>query len=217
VNDAFLPEVLHLRVHYPPPRSVPALVKAKAISKERGAELLRFAGYPADLADAVIAAATHEKGAAGKALSMGTVHQLYTERIIDKAKATQLLDADKFDAEEIGELFALWDHEQTARQQAAAITAVRARYLARHTDRPAASAALDRIGVPAPDRDSLIRLWDVELEVSARQLSEAQIIRIWTAGVRPRQWAHDRLVASGLTAEDTDLLLDTYAPRGGGG
>jgi len=161
--------------YLPPPRTVTAMYREGSISRERAIELLRKQGLAQDLAAAYLVSASEQRTRPQRDLAVGTIRQLYGERLIPPAQARSLLVSLGYDDQEADWLLALEDVEVGRRWLTAAVARIKSRYVARKIDRATAIATLAQVGLPSDQIDEIVRFWALELGVSVQTLTAAQI------------------------------------------
>jgi hypothetical protein len=207
VKTKYIPQVKELAKNYPPPRTVSALLRAGTIDEATGIRLFRFAGLPDDLARAYAAAALKTRHEGTRDLAKSEIVGLYETQIVDRGLAEELLEQLGYDATEAGMLLDLADARRDQRRVNAAVSRVRARYVAHKIDRSEAAVALDALGVPATARDELLATWDVEREVEVRLPTEAQLAEGLRRGIIDVDTYRSKLLEMGYAPDDADFLV----------
>ncbi len=131
----------------------------------------------------------------------------YGDNTIPQADALQLIEKMGFAATEAKFIIEAEDFKREARIVSQVVTAVRGKYISRRIGRTQASNDMDAIGIPSPNRDFLLSLWDIELEANTRQLTEAQVHKAAKLGLITPEDGKARLTAMGYSPVDADLLL----------
>lgn len=91
-------------------------------------------------------------------------------------------------------------------------TAAHDDYIDGNADAAAAHTMLSRVGAGPAEADAIVALWEVERTTTRRDLTQAQILKLY----RRALWTRERSVAAledmGMTPADAGDLLDTVAP-----
>jgi hypothetical protein len=87
-------------------------------------------------------------------------------------------------------------------------TAAHGDYMDGNADEAAARAMLTEVGATATEQDTIIRLWNVERTLVRRDLTQAQIIKLYKKSLWPREQAHAALLDLGMEDVDANALLD---------
>lgn len=196
-----------LAEYYPPPRTISALVKDGAISKKEALKLLREQGLDAQLAAAYVRSATSEKTVAHKDLAVTQIKELYRDQAIDRAEAVQMWKDLGYDGHEAHFLAVLADLERVQRFTETAISTIHTRYIGHAIDRHTASTDLDQLGVPANQRNSLLKTWDLERAAKVKRLTAAEVHKAVKKGLLSEQQGMQRLEQMGYPAEDATIYL----------
>lgn len=201
VKNKYADAVVASAVYLPPPRSIVAMMRSGAVDPDYGRELLQKHGLSARDAELFVREATHGKAATARHAAVSLILQAYQDFEIDRPAAERMLTNLSYDAEStvlsLGHAEAL----RGKKIRDAEVSRIRTNFDKRWIDRQAASAALDRAGVPSAARDQLLAAWDVEREVSAPHPTVAQLVAAYK-----KQGLDD----AGLQAE---ILALGYSPK----
>lgn len=196
-----------LAEYYPPPRTITTLVRDASISKAEAYKLYREQGLKPELAKAYIESAVTDKTLQQKNLAVGQISQLYTDQAIDRAEAIRMWGDLGYDKHEGHLLSVLADLARTQRYMETAISTVHSRYTAHVISHQEAVADLNELGVPHGQRDSLLRMWDLERKAKAKLLTEAQVVKAHKKEIISERSALARLEKMGYPQEDAEILL----------
>lgn len=207
VKDKYIPDLVEIRRHLLPERTVVSMHSKGALSDaEALAHLLQLGIARAD-AEALVHEGAATRTAGQRSLAEGTIVQLYEAQTIDRSQAHKALLALGYAEAEVAWILSFAELRRVHSEREHAIAAVRARYVSHHVDVSAAQVALDRLAVPAAERDRLLGLWDTEREVNARQLTEAQVIKAMKKQLLDENETAARLERMGYSADDAALLI----------
>lgn len=196
-----------LAAYIPPPRTVSTLYAEHAITQEQANELYQKAGLSPDLAAAFLAGATKTKTVTHRNLAVGTIGALYEDRAITPAQAESLLTLMGYDASEAQFILLVHDMRRQEKFMNTAISAVHAQYVSHKIGRDVASTTLDKLGIDATHRDSLLALWDLERGARVAVLTPAQIKKAANDDIITQDEAHARLVDRGYSDGDATIFL----------
>lgn len=199
-----------LAEHIPPMRTALSMVHTGVISGPDGIGMLRKLGFSEVNAERMVAAALSAKTAKAKELSQGQVVTLYERHALDRSAASDRLTTLGYDATEVGLLLDQADARRTDAIRQAAVGKIGNRYIARHLDRVTASSQLDRLTIPATERDLYLTLWDIERDSVVATLTAAQLIAATKKGAMDPTIALARIVALGYTEDDARLLAASH-------
>lgn len=213
VKDKYVDAMLKLRVHLMPMRTIVSAVRQGVIDDGAALQKLAHLGVPADDAAILVKEGHSTKTAGVREASASQVVQSYELGMVNKDAAHAQLVKLKFDDESANLLLDLGDHRRQMALRERAANRIGSAYIAHHTDRTTASAALDRIGMNTDERDHLLQLWEQERNTNVRTLTEAQIIRLMKKGLLTEAEAVARHIALGYTEPDARLLVSEWAPQ----
>ncbi len=135
------------------------------------------------------------------------VETLYENNAISQEQATAVVGKMGFEPSEAAFIFQAAEFRRQEKLIAAAIGAVRSRFIARHIDASEASALIDAIGVPHQQRDSMLQVWQIEHDANVKVLTPAQIIKYNKKGLLTDDEALARLMADGYSEADAQLQI----------
>lgn len=144
------------------------------------------------------------------------MRQLATSGVWDEAKTAQRLKDLGWNPQDADEVAAAWTGGTATtgagkwadRAKSSLFTTTKREYLDESIDQAGASLALDVIGVPAPERAAIFAAWDKENEIGRKELTTAQIKKAYAEGGLTKDDAIGRLVDSGVTPGDAELILN---------
>lgn len=213
LKNKYIPALRHLRHRLPQERLIMQLVGHKAMSTDEALTLLERLGYEPPVAQAIVRGGLASQTTRDKQLAKSDILELYHDHAITAAKAREHLATLGFHDENADLLLAITDLKREHALQQAAIDGVRSAYVARHIAENEASAALDKIGVPATQRDYMLALWAIQRSTHHKALTEAQLVKANTMGLLSDHDTEQRLLDQGYTLGDARLLLDSEKGR----
>lgn len=207
LKNRYVPVLMAQRFKLLPPETIGVMVASRALTPEEGMRRLRMFGYDAETADAVVWHRTQQRTEPERDLTKSEIVALYKAQALARADAAELLSGMGYDADETALILDLVDLQRLRAALERAISTTRSRYIAWDIARGDASIQLDRIGLPAAQRDDLLAVWDQEREITVRRLTPAEIRSAVKKGVRDAAWARERLAQHGFPAEDAEIYL----------
>lgn len=211
VKDKYIPFILDLRRRMADYFALKPIATTGSRDHAWLVNYLMDLGYVHDDADALASSWTTQKTATAKALTEAQVLDLYKGQQIDEQTATSMLGKLGYSAAEAALLERVQDAQRAAAEQTKAITATRTLYLAHRASRPQASSELDRLGVPAAARDTLLHDWDVERAGVVRTLTASEVRDAFKYGILSPDAAGKRLEQLGYSQDDARILLEITA------
>jgi hypothetical protein len=200
--------------HLPPMRTVIALGHKGLLTKDQVITKLLQLGFHHEDAAVMAQEATADKLAGAKDLARAQIVAGYEERFFDRARAVALLAGLGYDVEEAGFMLDLADHDREKKFTNAATARFHTLYVRRRIDRPGVSTALDKLGIPASQRDDLLTLWDLERGADTPDLSTAQWQGLLRRGVVDRDRFVGEMLKKGWTDEEANFLGFLAFPPG---
>lgn len=207
IKNRYIPVMRKMRTRLMPRETATSLLAKGVITADRCAEILRQLGYDAQDVEAFIAAATTERGAAQRDLSLATTRSLYLEEEITAAQATEMLQALGYDDFEIGLELSLAEIARLRTYRNAVITRIRNGYVKGLITAEVAGTTMDALAVPPGRRDGLLSIWDIERTTVTRDLTPAQIVAAAKKGIIEPAAAANRLIGQGYDEEAAFILL----------
>jgi hypothetical protein len=197
----------------PPARTITAMVRSGSLSDERALELFKDIGMTAEIAQAMLDDAHHEKLAPTRQLALGMVEQLYREQIVSAEDATGMLGALHYTAEEAALILQLQDLQRAVKATDAAIGRIHTLYVTRKIDRSRAVGALSALHVPPAQQEDLVATWDVERSSNVKVLTAAEIASAHYYKIIDQPLAIQELVGIGYTPLDAWILLSVRSHK----
>ena len=221
LKDKYVAVATQLHVRLPEPRIVTEAIADGVITAAAGEAKLRQDGYSEADARMLVTLGEIRSTGPNKQLMTGEIASLYSDRIISREAAAEMLGKLHFTAAAAGLVLDLADYKQQQRILSSGIGAIRSHYLAHRIGDTEAAADLTAMDLPAAAVALYLKVWRLDRLAHPKQLSEAQIVKAAKNGLFvPRgtltseQWqsknqdaGRERLVQLGYSADDADLLL----------
>lgn len=198
-------------VYVPPPGTVITLLKDGAVDKATAADWLKQSGVDDAGVAAFIAEADTGTLSAYRGLTTSMVLNMYYERLVTVADATDMLTSLHVSGEAAPLMLAYADLQRAIAQQRSAVSRVGSLYAARKITGQTARNSLVQLQVPAAAVDDIMSTWKLENSIHVKVLTEAQIIDAWAYKVMDEQTAMTELQNIGYTPYDAWVLLSIKA------
>lgn len=208
IKNSWVPTYMKSRHETMPPETVRLMYSRGAITAADASRRLQMRGYSAADAAIILDGASAEKTASSRDLTQAQIRELYTDRAIGRDDASAWLQTLGYEADEAVWILELADLQRVRRFFTAATNRVRAAYVAGRVDVNDASALLDRVGIPADQRDDMLDLWDIERDTTSKALTPAQVVSAVKKGIIDVAAGMRRLVGQGYAADDAAILLE---------
>lgn len=194
--------------HYvPPPRTITALIHEGVVDDATALKWFQGFGMDAATAAVYLKSAHSGKTSAAKALTVSNIETLYKDKLITAAEATSQLVALGYPQTAAAELIKLADFNVAHANITSAVTRIKTLYVQRKITKANATDALTKLGQAAADVASVLQVWDVEISVNVKQLTEAQIVQAYGYAIMTQSEAMGNLQAIGYTPYDAWVLL----------
>lgn len=203
VNLAFQ---LHKRII--PVNYVQRALRYGAISHADAVRAVMDNGFTKGDAEILVTSGSAEKLMTYKNRVVSSIELAYEENTITRDEAVSTIKSMGFEQSEAEFVVKASEFRRNARIQNQAIGLIRGRYTQHRLSRQQTSNDLDSIGVPAPQRDFMLRLWDIEHAAHTRDLTEAQVIRAMKKQTITPDDALKRLLNMGYSEGDAKLLVE---------
>lgn len=165
-------------------------------------------GYSTDDATSIIAATSGERLQTFKDRVVASVVTLYQDSVMSIADAQKLIQSMGYTAEETAFIIQSTEFHKESHVINTVITAIKTKYLQRHITKEVASGLIDKIGIPAVNRDYLLKLWEIEQGAYTRVLTPAQIVKAVNLDLIKADEGTTRLIGLGYAAADAKLLIE---------
>lgn len=174
---------------------------------EAAAEVVKL-GYDATNADRLISAAVNRKVETDKNVVVRAIELLYEDNAISESDASIQIGKLGYSPTEVSFKLQAAELKRHTKLVNAGINTIRAKFVARHIDKPEALKSIDAMGIPHQQRDALVQLWQIERDANVAQLTEAQIIKALKKGTFTTDDALTRLLAKGYSEVDAAVLIE---------
>jgi hypothetical protein len=179
LKDAYIPDVLNLKVQLPALYEVRALLASGGLSTEQGTQILLAQGYEADIVKGIVSNAVGETSASTKALTEAMYVSLYNEQAITSQQFTEALTTLGYSQTDSSLILEIQDNKLAITQRNGVITKVKAGYVGHRINEATAQSELNQLGIPAEMVDRLISDWDLIIETDVKLLTPAQVADAW--------------------------------------
>lgn len=207
VKNKYIDLYLKSRHEVMPPETTRLMYARGALDHTQALTRLQQRGYSAEDAAIILDGASAEKTKASRDLTVATVRDLYTERLISSDSAAGMLGALGYSVDEAAWILELADLARTRRFVTAVVNRVKSGYIAGLMTESEANSALDRLGLPAEFKDDALTLWDVERSTITKGLTSAQIVSAVKKGFLTVDQGRSRLIGQGYDAADAMIVL----------
>lgn len=164
-------------------------------------------GYSHDDAAIIASSAVNRKLQTERQQVVTAVVALYEANGISSDDATSIASAMGFEPEQTAFILQAAEFRRNEKLVAAALSAIRSKYIGHHIVESDAQSYIDALGLPTAQRDQVIQLWTIERDANVRMLTEAQIIKAFTNGLIDQDDALTRLTNMGYSTTDAGLLI----------
>ena len=193
--------------YLPPPDTIVEMIRVGALDNAKATVLLKRQGVPPDLIGAFLAKAVVHKTEKIKELTEGTISTLYREQAITDAQAMGMLKELNYQEPEARFVLTSWRLSRELAARNTAIGTVHTQFINRRINENEASIAMDRFGVPANQRDTLIALWSEERKTKVAVLTATQIRTASKRELLTEEEAVNRLIGLGYDEQDAVIFL----------
>lgn len=189
------------------PKEVADMVLWGAMSHADAVARVMEQGYDNASATALITSSINQKLQGDRTAVVASIELLYEDNAISQADAMSQIKAMGFsDAEATFKLQAA-ELKRHTKLVNTGLNVIRSKFIAHHITKPEASSAIDAMGIPHQQRDTLLQTWQLEQSANVLQLTEAQIIKALKLGTITPDDALARLLAKGYSSTDAAILI----------
>lgn len=193
--------------YLPPPRIVTTLLREQAISEDQARAWFKAGGLAPATADIYVKSAHRQTTATTRELTKAELVSLYVDQAIDAAELGKRLLARGYLQADVDAEIELADLKVTHALEQRAVNRVGTLYTGRKIDKGTALSTLDSLKLPAPQRDRLLKIWDLERGDNLKHLTPPQLGHAVTNGWYTVDQALTVLGAQGYGALDAWVLL----------
>lgn len=201
-----------LAQYRPPPRTVTAMLREGSITEAQATQMLKNYGVTDDALPSYLNKATKSGVQKAHEITEGEIIKLYTERGITQDECSGYLQRIGYSQADAELIISGADLDYQSRLSTATIAAVKSLYLHRHLERNEVITALDGVGVKADYRDSLLTLWDLEIQAGVKALTVKQIMDFTAVGLLTTDAGLTKLKQAGYSDEDAGLIMAFSGP-----
>lgn len=191
--------------YLPPPRTITAMLREGSLTTDEATSLLHRHGVPLDLIPAYLSNASKERTLKAKELTESTISTLYQEHAIGDDQARDFLTKLRYEPAEVTFVLTSWRLARELKYRNAAINTVHTQFINHRISEHDVVTRLDSLGVPASQRDALLRLWKLEEDIKVTLLTPAQIKSAMRKELLLPEDALARLLQLGYS--DTDAII----------
>lgn len=170
------------------------------------AEVVKL-GYDATTAGRLISTSINRKLETDRTTVVSAIEQLYEDNAISEEDASAQIGKMGFTPAEVKFKLQAAELKRHTKLVNAGLNVIKAKFVAHHLDKAAASSAIDAMGIPHKQRDGLLQLWQIERSANVAVLTEAQIIKALKIGTLDVKEALARLVDKGYALVDAEILV----------
>lgn len=183
-------------------------IRNGGMTQDQGIAVIMANGFDKASATAIVQAATGTRLQSYRTEVVNAVQALYADNLISPQTATSTTEGMGFTADEAKLITQASEFKREAKLLQQSVSAIRAKYLQHHITSAQASGFLDKVGLPAAQRDQLLTTWEIELGTVTRELTAAQILKAYKLELITEDDCMARLEAMGYSEGDATLLVN---------
>lgn len=208
LKNKYIPFALELRRRLIEPRMLSTATELGVADNAYVIQVAKDYGYDDKDAQIIASEGSLRKLQTYRDRVLSAMQALVEDNILDISKAESTAKGLGYTDAEIKYISSATQFHQQAKLLVQGVSVVRSKYIGRHITKNAASGSLDALGIPAAQRDTLIKTWQIEHDANVRTLTEAQIAKAVKLQLITPQEGLTRLVNLGYVAGDAALLLE---------
>ena len=193
--------------YIPPPRTITAMVREGSMTDEEATDYLKRNGLDAELAAAYIKSAHKTKTEDAKKLAVGTICNLYNDRLISDSEAVGNLTALGYSQKDSEYIIAVQDMSKAESMMNKVITRVEDLYVNRNIDKSETVTALSKLGLQTKQVTDIIDYCDLERVSNVKHATQSEIRESFKYGILSQIEATNKLIQMGYTPYDSWLML----------
>lgn len=212
IKNKHIPVMKAMLTKLIPAETVRMMYRLGAYPLDAAQKTLMGHGYSEVDARAQLALEDIRKTEGTKDLTRAQIMDLYEEEIVAREEAQGMLSSLGFDATEVEWLLSISDIGKIRKYVNALVTRVHNGYIAGNTSSEEASTLLTEAGVGSGARDNYLRLWALERDALAANLTTSQIQQALKRGLLTDTEALERFVRRGYSEADAQVLVTLAYP-----
>lgn len=165
-------------------------------------------GYSKEDSTILVNAGSAERLQAFKDKVLSAVIALYEDNLVAAADASSVVEAMGFSADEAAFVIKGSEFRREAHVLNSVVNAIKSKFVEHHITSTEASNLVDAAGVPAAQRDYLLKLWEIESSAYTKTLTEAQVVKAVKKELITPDDGIARLVNMGYNQGDAILLIE---------
>ncbi len=201
-----------LRYRVMPPETVRRLYRSGALTLAQATERLGWAGFSPEDSAAQLSTEDTDTTSGERDLTASEIVALYTDRAVGEDSARSMLTDIGYSAGAVEWKLALAELRRSRRHMDAVIARVRAGYVAGRLPYEEVVTVLDRLRVPADQREDLVGLWDLERASLTKGLTVAQVQAAVRRGLLTPDDGYAEMLTQGYSERDAGILIELAVP-----
>lgn len=207
LKDKYVTQAFQLHRKIIPIFTLERALRYGGITHEDAVRIAMESGYSQADSNIIVESGSGQRTQTYKDKTVSAVESMYESNLIPEGDAASLISGMGYSQEESSFILKAAEFRRQAHAVTQVVNAVRSKYLAHRITQHEASGFLDAAGIPAPQRDYNIALWNIERDANVRTLTEAQVVKAVKLKLISADEGNARLVAMGYTSDDAALLL----------
>lgn len=207
VKNKYVDLAFQLHRKIPPTNLLQRALRYGVITHADAIRSIMDDGYSEADANILVQSASAEKLHTYSNRVVAAIETAYEANTIPVDQATAMIVSLGYEQSEASFILQAAEFRRSERIVTQVSNNIRGKYVSHIITRTQASGDLDAIGIPAPQRDYMLSLWDIEYNAHVRLLTEAQIVKAVNKNLITPDDGQARLVALGYSADDASLLL----------
>jgi len=207
LKNKYADKAFQLHTRLIPTGEIAHAVEYGSLTHARAIEKAMEYGYTQEDAQIVVSSAVNAKLLTQRMRVVTAAETLYENNGITQEEAIQIIGQMGFEPSEANFMIEAAEFRRQEKLIAAAMSAVRSKYINHHISEQDASGYLDAIGIQATQRDQILALWKIEHDANVRVLTPPQVVKAVTKQLISQDEGMARLEALGYNSVDADLLI----------
>lgn len=207
LKNKYIPQAFDLHRKVIPVFTVQRALRYGGIPHSEAVRLVMEDGYSESDATTIVNAGSAERLQSYKDKVVSATQSLYEDNVIAETQALTIIEAMGYSEDEAKFIFQSSEFRRNARIISQAVSVIKSKYLSRHITETEAINYLNAVGVPTPQRDSLMKAWNIEHDAYTRVLTEAQVAKAVKLELLTADEGIKRLVTMGYSLADAELLI----------
>lgn len=208
VKNKYVDDAFQLHKKIVPIYTLQRALRYGGITQPDAVKIVMDSGYSKDDATLIVNSGSAERLQTYKDKVLSAAQSLYESSIMAASDMENITKGLGYSEQEAQFMVKSAEMRRQAKALNSVVSAIKSKYLERHIDKNTAVGLIDKVGIPASQRDFLVNLWDIEWVSYTKQLTAAQVVKAVKLELIQPADGVARLEYMGYSLTDAALLIE---------